>query len=244
MNRFAAPPLAAFALATVAALCAAPVQAQTPEPGQPAPPPPTEPGQPAPPPQTPQPTAPGQPAPRTLGQPDPPPANPQPAPPEEEKPRRRGTIGPEVGFYFPINSTTRDAFGSTWVNYGLGFRPISLASRKGLLGFDLNIISTTGTGRRALLIPANIIYKRAIGGGSTPGVGITPYAGVATGLLIADLRSDNYNVHSGFRGGFGGTFLLGVTVDTKFFVEARYQAFSKIKGFNLSGIGLSTGIRF
>ena len=230
MNRFAAPLLAAFALLCAAPL-AAPVRAQTPEPGQPAPPP-SEPGQPAPPP-----TA-------EPGQPVPPPENPQPAPPKDEPQPRRSTFGPEIGFYLPTDSKTRDAFGKTWVNYGFGFRPIALASRKGLLGFDLNIISTSGRGRRALLIPVNIIYKRALGGGSTPGIGVTPYAGVATGLLIADLRSDNYGVSSGFRGGYGGTFLLGVTYNTQFFVEARYQVFSKIKGYNLSGLNLSTGFRF
>ncbi|MBC8143028.1 MAG: hypothetical protein H7Y38_16510, partial [Armatimonadetes bacterium] len=159
-------------------------------------------------------------------------------------PRRRSSLGPEVGFYFPTDQRTRDAFGSTWVNYGVGFRPIALASRKGVLGFDVNIVSTSGSGRRALLIPVNVIYKRALGGSATPGEGVTPYAGVATGLLIADLRSDNFGVSSGFRGGYGGTFLLGFTVNTQFFVEARYQVYSKIKGFDVSGIGLSTGFRF
>lgn len=216
MNRFA---LSLFAASAVIAAIA-PVRAQTPEPGQPAPPPPTTPEQPA-----------------------PPPAD-TPAPPEEEeRPRRRSSFGPEVGFYFPTDARTRDAFGSTWVNYGLGFRPIGLASRKGVLGFDLNIVSTAGRGRRALLIPVNLIYKRALTN-NTPGEGITPYAGIATGLLIADLRSDNFGVSSGFRGGYGGTFLLGFTVNTQFFVEGRYQLYSKIKGFDVSGIGLSTGFRF
>lgn len=216
-------------LATLALpVLAAPAWAQTPEPGQPAPPPPSEPAQPAPPP---------------SDQPAPPP-DPQPAPPQQEQPRRRSAFGPQVGFYFPTDARTRDAFGSTWVNYGFGFRPISLVSRKGTLGFDLNIVSTTGRGRRALLIPANIIYKRAIGGGDTPGIGFTPYAGVATGLLIADLRSDNFGVSSGFRGGYGGTFLLGFTYNSQFFVEGRYQVYSKIKGFDVSGIGIATGLRF
>lgn len=165
----------------------------------------------------------------------------QPAP--EKKPRPRITLGPEVGVYIPTSDRTRAAFGETWVNYGVGFRPIELAARRGLFGFDLNIISTRGTGRRALLIPASLIYKRAIGGGE-PGEGITPYVGGSAGLLFADLRSDNFGISSGFRGGFGGSGLIGITYQRKAYLEARYQLFSKIKGYDLSGLNIAAGFRF
>ena len=165
------------------------------------------------------------------------------ATPPEEKPRKRIVWGPEVGFYFPSSDRTRAAFGETWVNYGVGFRPIELATKKGGVGFDLNIVSTRGDKRRATLIPVAAIYKQAIGGGE-PGVGTTPYIGVTAGLLFADLRSDNYGVSSGFRGGYGGSALLGMTYRTSAFVEARYQAFNKIKSYDLSGISLTAGYRF
>ena len=112
-----------------------------------------------------------------------------------------------------------------------------------MAGFDLNIISTRGGGRSATLIPASVIYKRAIGGGE-PGMGATPYVGGTAGLLIADLRSDNYGVSSGFRGGYGGSALIGITYQSRAYVEARYQLFNKVKGFDLSGINVSTGYRF
>ena len=221
MTRFAAT------LLILAALVAAPVFAQD----APAPPP------------TPQPF----PAPQPFPSPAPQAETPTPQEPnsEEETPRpRRFGFGPEIGFYIPTSDRTRAAFGSTWVNYGLGFRPIGLASKKGLLGFDLNIISTRGSGRRAFLAPVSLIYKRAIGGGNRPGEGVTPYIGAAAGVLIADLRSDNFGVSSGFRSGFGGSAILGITYQTRAYVEARYQLYSKIKGYDLSGLNIATGIRF
>ena len=171
------------------------------------------------------------------------PAPNQPQGNQPAKPRQRFTLGPEVGFYLPSSGRTREAFGSTWFNYGISFRPIELIPQKGRLSFDLNIVSTSGSGRRALLIPASIIYKRALTNGE-PGKGFRLYTGASAGLLIADLRSDNHNVHSGFRGGAAGSLLLGTTITTKAFVEVRYNLFSKIKGYDLSGFGISTGYRF
>jgi len=169
---------------------------------------------------------------------------PPPPTPDTNDSKDRFVLGPEVGFYIPTSSRTRAAFGDTWIDYGVGFRPIQLVTRHGAAGLDFNIISTSGTGKKAFLIPVTLIYKQAFSGSDEPGKGITPYFGASAGLLLADLRSDNYNVHSGYRVGFGGTALLGITFGQKAYIETRYEEFSKIKGFDLSGFNIAGGFRF
>src|SRR5262245_34756890 len=84
-------------------------------------------------------------------QPEPPPANPSPPPPDnpppapdsggEDQSGPQFRIGPEVGFYFPSNSKTRDAFGSRFLNIGVGLGTISQKSARGALAFDLSIVT-------------------------------------------------------------------------------------------------------
>jgi len=218
------PVFAFLAIATIFATGSSFAGAQTPAPNPPAPTDPAAPPAPVTPPST--------------------TSTPPPPAPDTSDSKGRFVLGPEIGIYIPTDARTRAAFGDTWVDYGIGFRPIQLVTRHGAAGLDFNIISTDGTGRKAFLIPVTLIYKQAFGSSDEPGKGLTPYFGVSAGLLLADLRSDNYNVHSGFRAGYGGTALIGVTYKQKAYLEARYEEFSKIKGFDLSGLNIATGFRF
>jgi hypothetical protein len=178
-----------------------------------------------------------------------------PAPePEEETPteqrdrRRVPAFGPQIGFFFPTDGRTRDAFGDNWVNYGIGFQPLDLQTRRGSATLDIAAFSARRSGARAFILPVSFIYKIALGGG--PDVvgetdrGLNPYTGFSLGLYLADLRADRYNVSSGWQGGFGGSALFGVTYQRNVFVEARYHLISKLKTFDLSGLNLSIGARF
>lgn len=71
-----------------------------------------------------------------------------------------------------------------------------------------------------------------------------PYYGLSADLVAVDLRSPEDNVHSGFRLTEGGSALLGTTIGKSGFVEGKYTAIGKVKGFDLSGIKLAVGIRF
>ncbi len=63
-------------------------------------------------------------------------------------------------------------------------------------------------------------------------------------LELADLRSGDYNVHSGLRTGVGGSVLAGVNFGDSGYLEARYLVVSRIKSFDLSGFNLTAGYRF
>ncbi|MBC7807633.1 MAG: hypothetical protein H7145_15980 [Akkermansiaceae bacterium] len=177
-----------------------------------------------------------------------PPATEKETPTEQRERRRVPAFGPQIGFFFPTSGRTRDAFGETWVNYGIGFQPLDLQTRRGSATLDIAAFSARRSGARAFVVPISLIYKIALGGGrdveGETDRGINPYTGFSLGLYLTDLRADRYNVSSGWQGGFGGSALFGVTYQRSIFVEARYHLISELKTFDLSGLNLSVGARF
>ena len=165
--------------------------------------------------------------------------NSNPAPPPAKK-RARFRIGPEVGVYVLTSSKARSQFGSNWLTLGLGLGSIGRVSPQGQTSFDLQVLYQSRSGNHAFLAPVGIGYRTAI----SQGAGATVYVGVTADLYLADLRSGDYDVHSGLRTGFGGSPLIGVNFGDSGFLEARYMAVSKIKGFDLSGLDLTGGYRF
>ena len=94
----------------------------------------------------------------------------------------------------------------------------------------------THNGNHMFLAPLGVAYRRALNQGG-PNVA---YVGVTADLDFIDIRSADYNVHSGVRTAFGASPLFGDSG----FLEARYLYVSRIKGFDLSGLNLSAGYRF
>ncbi len=188
------------------------------------------------------------PAPAPAPAPTPAPAPDEEDPAEQKRRRRVPAFGPQIGFFFPNNARTRDAFGETWVNYGIGFKPLDLQTRRGSATLDIAAFSARRSGARAFIVPISFIYKIALGGGrdveGETDRGLNPYTGFSLGLYLADLRADKYRVSSGWQGGFGGSALFGVTYQRNLFVEARYHLISELKTFDLSGLNLSVGARF
>ena len=156
------------------------------------------------------------------------------------KKRTRFRIGPEVGVYLPTSSKSRDQFGSSWLTIGLGLGDIGRITPQGQTSFDLQVLYQSKNGNHAFLAPIGIGYRVAV---SRSGPN-TAYVGATADLLLADLRSGDYNVHSGLRTGFGGSALAGVNFGDSGYLEARYLAVSRIKGFDLSGLNVTAGYRF
>jgi hypothetical protein len=175
---------------------------------------------------------------------DPPPAPTPPTPPPAPEPQRRPRfyIGPELGVYFPTDSKTKDAFGSTIFNYGIGLGAVGRASDKGAFGVDFRIITGRGSNGRMFLAPLGIQYARALGD-PTSQTNI-PYVGASANLFLTHLDSDKYGVNGKLRFAGGGSVFLGVTFSERGYIQARYYGVSKVAGFNLSGFGISTGYRF
>ena len=177
-------------------------------------------------------TAPASTAPETA----PPPATPQPEP----KRRNRFRIGPEVGVYLLTSGKARSQFGNSAVSLGIGLGSIAQAPTQGRLALDLQVQYQTRNGNHMFLAPLGLAYRKALNQG---GPNVT-YVGATVDLDFVDIRSGEYNVHSGVRTAFGASPLIGVSFGDTGFLEARYLYVSRVKGFDLGGLNLSAGFRF
>jgi hypothetical protein len=174
-----------------------------------------------------------------------PPASPTPPPDAggEDQPGPRFRIGPEVGFYFPSNSKTRDAFGSRFLNLGIGLGTVTQKSARGALAFDLSIVTNRNKEANIFIAPVGVAYAVRLGNG---GPSVVPFAGASLNAFVVNMKTTkgDYDVKSGFRGGVGGSVFLGTTFSGSAYVQARYLIATKVSGFDLAGLNLTLGYRF
>lgn len=164
-----------------------------------------------------------------------------PAPPEPEtKKSSRFRIGPEVGVFLLTSGKARSQFGNSSISLGLGLGSIARASTQGRLALDLQIQYQTRNGNHLFLAPLGIGYRKALNEGTST----VTYVGATADLDFVDIRSGDYDVHSGIRTAFGASPLIGVSFGDSGFLEARYLYVSRVKGFDLSGLNVSAGYRF
>lgn len=156
------------------------------------------------------------------------------------KKSNRFRIGPEVGVYFLTSGKARSQFGNSALSLGLGLGSITQESTRGRLALDVQVQYQTRNGNHMFLAPLGVAYRKALNEGSSS----TAYVGVTADLDFVDIRSGDYNVHSGVRTAFGASPLIGVSFGDSGFLEARYLYVSHVKGFDLSGLNLSAGYRF
>jgi hypothetical protein len=157
---------------------------------------------------------------------------------ENSKPRFR--IGPEVGLFLPTDSTTRDRFGSSWLALGVGFGQLGTIPKNGALSLDLHFFYHKNGDNHAFLAPIGLGYVTALSDAETN----VPYAGASADLLLADINSNQDDVHSGLRTGGGASAFLGVHLSNSAYAEARYYLIGKVKGLDFSGLSLAAGYRF
>ncbi len=163
-----------------------------------------------------------------------------PDPQPEAKRKSRFRIGPEVGVFFLTSGKARSQFGNSAVSLGLGLGSIAQASTQGRLALDLQVQYQTKNGNHLFVAPLGVAYRKALNEGTAN----VTYVGATADLDIVDIRSGDFDVHSGLRTAFGASPLVGVSFGDSGFVEARYLYVSRVKGFDLSGLNLSAGYRF
>ena len=190
--------------------------------------------------QTPTGAAPVNPTPSTAPQSTAPESTAPDAPEPASKKSNRFRIGPEVGVYFLTSSKARSQFGNSAISLGLGLGSIAQASTQGRLALDLQVQYQTRNGNHLFLAPLGVAYRKALNEGG-PNVA---YVGITADLDFVDIRSGDYDVHSGVRTAFGASPLIGVSFGDSGFLEARYLYVSRVKGFDLSGLNISAGYRF
>jgi hypothetical protein len=160
---------------------------------------------------------------------------------QEQKQSGRLLLGPQIGFFTPASGAVRSRFGGSWTNIGFGLGDVAAPKSKGEVNFDLNLISSRSSTAEALLAPIGLVYRR----GTSENKHIRPYFGASANLLVTNFRSDLVvdRIPSGWRTGTGGSLFGGASIGNRFYVEGRYYAFSKVKGFDFSGMNLAIGWR-
>lgn len=154
-------------------------------------------------------------------------------------------IGIDLGVYLPSSGRTRQRFGNSWTNVGIGIGRPDTPSSDGRIGLDFGVISKSSGSHHVFVAPLGIYYRRAFSAGDVlEHRSLIPYYGVSADLVILDLRSPEDNVHSRFRLGYGGSAVIGTTIGASGFAEAKYLGIGKVKGFDLSGLNLTVGARF
>ena len=166
-----------------------------------------------------------------------------------DPPKKKGfqipKIGIDVDTFMQTSGKTRSRFGSSVVGVGFGFGRPDRPSGAGRLSFDFSTQYKKTGDHHEFMAPIGISYRRAFSAEDlVRDHTFIPYYGVSADLVAVDLRSVEDNVHSGFHFTAGGSALVGTTVGKSGFAEAKYLAVGKVKGFDLSGIKLSVGVRF
>jgi hypothetical protein len=172
-----------------------------------------------------------------------------PLPARAQEQRRIPLIGPEIGVYFPVAGKAKDAFGSSFINYGFGIgRVVAPGTRP---AFDFRVIANRdlfrGGDRRAVFIPVGVSFARPLSPiTQTAGelTGAIPYAGVTANIIPNNIRSDKDGINSGWRTAFGGSVFAGVAFQERYHVDIRFFGMSSVRGMNLSGWNLTAGARF
>ena len=184
------------------------------------------------------PVPPSNPAPGTEpGQPPAPDSTPTPQKPEK-KPRLQ--LGVETGVFIPTDGLARDRFGGTSFSLSPALGAIRQCDTKGKFGYDFKLFYNKQGDNYALWAPVGVDYRRAL----TDSSSARPYVGGSLDAVPVWLRAEPEGVPGKLRMGVGGSLFLGALFGTKRYVEARYTAVSKIKGFDLSGLTIGAGMRF
>ena len=152
----------------------------------------------------------------------------------------RLVFGPEIGVYFPTSSKTQSAFGDAWYNFGLGLGAIQQTRSGGRFQLDFSYITQARNDKRVDIAPIGVSYRYGIGHSTTTG----PYVGVSADEFLTQIRNDSAHIVSRIRGTGGGSVFIGTTFSERGYVQARYYELGSIRGYDFSGMNISTGYRF
>jgi hypothetical protein len=150
-------------------------------------------------------------------------------------------LSPTAGGYFPTDSKTRDAFGSAWWGVGVALNMETLFDGGG--GFDAAGLSFTPYfglyhGDRddndAWILPLGIQARWNLSAQGS----VRPYAGIGIAGYGIKFEDRPAGVDTGWKGAFGGRFMLGMDISRWFNVEAAYNVISEVKDYNLSGFSI------
>jgi hypothetical protein len=144
-------------------------------------------------------------------------------------------VGIKVGAYLPSSGKTRDAFGDTWVSYGI--RPVSVRTRSGLVvDTDVDVIGRNRSGNRVLIIAPTFGVTQYFG---EEGQSSLPYAALRVGPAYFDYAITQPGGRiSERRVGWNGNVEAGLILSRSIQLHARYDLMSRMDGFTFDGFSV------
>ncbi len=157
-------------------------------------------------------------------------------------------IGPEIGYSYLLDSKTRNAFGSSVTNFGIGFGASEIAPTDGRIGLDLSILrprEDTGFGEnRALVVFAGPQFSRLVGVKAVNDLTrFVPYYGASINAVYAQVETP-FNGADGNGYGVGGSVYAGAAFNRRVYVEGRVRATTEVESYNFSTASVTLGLRF
>lgn len=160
-------------------------------------------------------------------------------------------VGVDLGLFLPSNSDTKDVYGKSW--FRIGISPLGF-QQPGNWRFTFDVgflkrskdtfIPESGKGGITLhddvtLIPVTFGYTKSF----SESTEFMPYVAIRVGPYYANVDSDSFGVDkSGF--GINANASFGVSFSRRqFYIEARYDYYSKFEGINFSGLSFSAGVK-
>lgn len=163
--------------------------------------------------------------------------------------RRFPRIGPEVGYSYLLDSKTRDAFGSSVTNFGIGFGSSEISPAvNGRIGLDLSILrpredSAFGE-NKALVIFAGPQFSRVVGVKTVNDLTrLVPYYGASVNAVYAQVETPFNGQNSNGYGAAASVF-AGASFNRRVYLEGRVRAATDVEDYNFSTASLTLGLRF
>jgi hypothetical protein len=159
-------------------------------------------------------------------------------------------VGVDLGVFMPTDSDVKDVYGKSW--FRIGFTPLSFQQPgPWRFTFDLGILKRSrditipdGKGGGSVLsndvtlIPLTFGVTRSF----SENTDFLPYVALRAGPYYANVDSDSFGVDkSGF--GINANAAVGVSFSRRFYIEARYDWYSKFEDIDFSGFSISAGIK-
>ena len=141
------------------------------------------------------------------------------------------------GAFMPMNSTTKDKFGDSWTRISFTtFEPEKTAEWRFISeGGSYKLDSDTSS---VSLYPISFGFERGFGENNS----VRPYMVLRAGPYYGKVRDDSLGINDKHIG-LNGNVSLGLVFSRRYYLEARYDYFSELEGYDFSGFSIYAGMK-
>jgi hypothetical protein len=147
-------------------------------------------------------------------------------------------LGPEVGVFLPADRTLRDGVAERWTRFGVGSVSLSQFVQK-KSNVSLDAISGSGNGSKVAIYTYSMGIAQPLGNPRKDSS--LPYFALRAGVSYMDyaVNTSATTRESAKRIGFNGNAELGIILNGRISLSARYDVFPQYDGLRFDGLTLS-----